>query len=79
MSFDVGDKVVYPHHGAAIIERREKRNVFGENREYLVLKLAYGDLTLMLTKARQILVSELTFAINVTEEEAEQRLDDALP
>ena len=47
MSFDVGDKVVYPHHGAAIIERREKRNVFGENREYLVLKLAYGDLTLM--------------------------------
>src|SRR5947208_2513529 len=35
MSFDVGDKVVYPHHGAAIIERREKRNVFGENREYL--------------------------------------------
>ena len=29
---------MYPHHGAAIIERREKRNVFGENREYLVLK-----------------------------------------
>src|SRR4029077_10430093 len=47
MSFDVGDKVVYPHHSAAIIERREKRNVFGENREYLVLRLAYGDLTLI--------------------------------
>ena len=25
MSFDVGDKVVYPHHGAAVIERREKK------------------------------------------------------
>ena len=159
MLFDVGDKVVYPHHGAAIVERREKREVFGETRDYLVLKLAYGDLTLMvpadnveevglrevindeeveevfavlrkkearmptnwsrryknhveklksgdvyqvaevvrnlsirdkdkglsagekrmLGKARQILVSELTFAIGVSEEEAEKKLNDALP
>ena len=47
MSFDVGDKVVYPHHGAAVVERREKKEVFGSTREYLVLRLAYGDLTLM--------------------------------
>ena len=47
MSFKVGDKVVYPHHGAAIIEKREKREAFGEKKEYLVLRLAYGDLTLM--------------------------------
>ena len=33
----------------------------------------------MLSKARQILVSELTFAIGVSEEEAEQKLNDALP
>ena len=46
-SFKVGDKVVYPHHGAAIIEKREKQVAFGEKREYLVLRLAYGDLTLM--------------------------------
>ena len=26
--FDVGDKVVYPHHGAAVIERREEKEVF---------------------------------------------------
>ncbi len=45
--FKVGDKVVYPHHGAAVVERREKKKAFGENREYLVLRLAYGDLTLM--------------------------------
>ncbi|HVM63964.1 MAG TPA: CarD family transcriptional regulator [Acidimicrobiales bacterium] len=159
MSFDVGDKVVYPHHGAAVVERREKKEVFGSTREYLVLRLAYGDLTLMvpadntdevglrevindeeveevfavlrkkearmptnwsrryknhveklksgdiyqvaevvrnlsirekdkglsagekrmLTRARQILVSELTFAIGVSEEEAEKKLNDALP
>ena len=26
MAFDVGDKVVYPHHGAAVIERRENED-----------------------------------------------------
>ena len=158
MTFDVGDKVVYPHHGAATIEKREKMVAFGEEREYLVLRLAYGDLTLkvpadntdsvglrdvindeeveevfavlgkkearmptnwsrrfknhveklksgdiyqvaevvrnlsirdkdkglsagekrMLAKARQILTSELTFALNVNEEEAEKKLDEAL-
>ncbi|HWC12995.1 MAG TPA: CarD family transcriptional regulator [Actinomycetota bacterium] len=47
MGFRVGDKVVYPHHGAAIIERLENKEMFGEKREYFILKLAYGDLTLM--------------------------------
>ncbi|MCL5972858.1 MAG: CarD family transcriptional regulator, partial [Actinobacteria bacterium] len=32
----------------------------------------------MLAKARQILVSELTFALSVTPEDAEERLDKAL-
>ncbi len=159
LTFDVGDKVVYPHHGAAIVERREQREAFGQVREYLVLRLAYGDLTLMvpcentdevglrevindeeveevfavlrkkearmptnwsrryknhveklksgdiyqvaevvrnlsirdkdkglsagekrmLARARQILVSELTFAIGVDEEAAEKKLDEVLP
>ena len=159
MAFDIGDKVVYPHHRAAIVERREQKEAFGEKREYLVLRLAYGDLTLMvpadntegvglrevindeeveevfavprkkearmptnwsrryknhseklrsgdiyqvaevvrnlsirdkdkglsagekrmLGRARQILVSELTFALDVNEEQAEKRLDEALP
>ena len=47
MPFDVGDKVVYPHHGAATIEKREKKDAFGKKQDYLVLRLAYGDLTLM--------------------------------
>jgi CarD family transcriptional regulator len=46
MPFKVGDRVVYPHHGAAVIERKEMREVFGENKEYFVLKMAHGDLTL---------------------------------
>src|SRR6478672_7242548 len=47
MPFGVGDKVVYPHHGAATIEKKEKKDVFGKKQDYLVLRLAYGDLTLM--------------------------------
>jgi len=46
MPFDVGDKVVYPHHGAAIIKRKEERELLGEAREYLVLEMVHGDLTL---------------------------------
>ena len=148
-----------PHHGAAVIERLEEQELFGEKREYYILKLAYGELTLMvptdsteevglrevtpakevpkvlkvlkkqrahdehdqlvppfqgerreassgdiyqvadvvrslhqrdkekglsagekrmLTKARQILVSELTFSKNCNEEEAEKMLDEVL-
>jgi len=158
-AFRVGDKVVYPHHGAAVIEGTQERVIEGETREYWVLRLSYGDLTLMvptdgadevglrgvvpkneleqvykvlqskkqapapsnwsrrfkshveklrsgdiyqvaevvrnlsnrdkdkglsagekrmLTKARQILVSELTFAAGVKEEKAEAMLDEIL-
>jgi CarD family transcriptional regulator len=43
----VGDQVVYPHHGVATIERVEQKEVLGESKEYLVLRLDAGDLTLM--------------------------------
>lgn len=46
MAFDVGDRVVYPHHGAAVIKKREKRKVNGATTEYLVLEMAHGELTL---------------------------------
>ena len=158
MSFRVGDKVVYPHHGAAIIQGLEEKELYGEKKQYFVLRLAYGDLTLMvpadnteevgirdviarkeldkvfkvlkakecrmpsnwsrrfkthveklrsgdiyqvaevvrnlarrekekglsagekrmLSRARQILVSEVTFAADVNEEEAEKMLDKVL-
>ncbi len=44
MSFAVGDKVVYPHHGAAIIEAKEKRPFDGKKTDYFVLRITYGDL-----------------------------------
>ncbi|MBW3562385.1 MAG: CarD family transcriptional regulator [Actinobacteria bacterium] len=45
MAFSVGDTVIYPHHGAAIIEKQETRELKGEERDYFVLRLTYGDLT----------------------------------
>ena len=156
--FRKGDTVVHPEHGAAVIEDLRERDFLGERKTYFVLRLAYGDLTLMvpvdstqdvglrnvvakkevtkvldvlrqdeskmasnwsrrfknnieklrsgdiyqvaevvrnlairerqkglsagekrmLTKARQILVSELTFAAGVKEEKAEAMLDEIL-
>ena len=158
MTFAVGDKVVYPHHGAAIIEGKEKRVFDGQKTDYFVLRITYGDLKVsipvdkadeiglrevindeeveevfavlrkkearmptnwsrrfknhveklksgdiyqvaevvrnltirerdkglsagekrMLGKARQILVSELTFALDVDEDQAEITLDEVL-
>jgi CarD family transcriptional regulator len=48
MGYKIGDKVVYPHHGAAVIQKRERRVHDGKRRSYLVLRLASSsDLTLM--------------------------------
>ena len=46
MVFEVGETVVYPHHGAAKIEEIKMRTVKGEEKMYLKLKVAQGDLTI---------------------------------
>ena len=45
MSFKVGDCVIYPHHGAAVIKKKEQREAFGEVKEYFILETRHGDLT----------------------------------
>ena len=46
MVFEVGETVVYPHHGAARIEEIKTRVIKGEEKMYLKLKVAQGDLTI---------------------------------
>ncbi|MXW41571.1 MAG: CarD family transcriptional regulator [Acidimicrobiia bacterium] len=46
MTFKKGDKVVYPHHGAATIVKKEMKVAFGEKTEYLVLQMAHGEMML---------------------------------
>jgi CarD family transcriptional regulator len=44
--FEVGDKVVHPHHGAGVVTRREARVVLGEERDYLTIHIPLTDLLL---------------------------------
>jgi len=39
MTFSVGETVVYPNHGAAVIEDIETRQIKGEDKLYLVLRI----------------------------------------
>ena len=43
--YKVGDKVVYPHHGAGTIVKRECWDTLGETREYLTIKILHNDMT----------------------------------
>ncbi len=43
--YKVGDKVVYPHHGAGTVVKKERREVLGEKREYLTIKILHNDMT----------------------------------
>lgn len=45
--FSVGDKVVYPMHGAGVIQDIEEKNVLGETRSYYILRIPHGKLRVM--------------------------------
>ena len=42
--YKVGDKVVYPHHGAGTVVKKEVREVLGEKREYMTIQIAHNDM-----------------------------------
>ena len=46
MLFEVGETVVYPHHGAATIIEVKNRTIRGEEKLYLKLNVTQGDLTI---------------------------------
>ncbi|HLK41916.1 MAG TPA: CarD family transcriptional regulator [Thermoleophilia bacterium] len=43
--YDVGDKVVYPHHGAGVIVTKELRPIGDGERECLTIKILHNDMT----------------------------------
>jgi len=45
--YEVGDKVVYPHHGAGTILKKEVKEVLGQRREYLTIQILYNEMTVM--------------------------------
>ena len=43
--YEVGEKVVYPHHGAGTVVKKETKTVLGEKREYLTIQILHNDMT----------------------------------
>ena len=45
--FSIGDKVVYPMHGAGTIESIEEKEMFGDKSEYYIIKMPMNGMKLM--------------------------------
>jgi CarD family transcriptional regulator, regulator of rRNA transcription len=45
IEFELGDHVVYPHHGAGKVLGKEELEMLGERREYLTIKILHNDMT----------------------------------
>ncbi|MGB3367212.1 MAG: CarD family transcriptional regulator [Acidaminobacteraceae bacterium] len=46
--FNIGDKVVYPMHGAGVIEGIEEKEILGEIKKYFILRLPLKNMKVML-------------------------------
>lgn len=49
--FNVGDKIVYPMHGAGTIESIEEKDILGEKQSYYILKMP-GEVKVMVPTAK---------------------------
>ena len=45
--FNIGDKVVYPLHGAGVIESIEEKEILGERQKYYIMKMPIGNMKVM--------------------------------
>ena len=45
--YKIGDSVVYPMHGAGVIEDIEQKEVLGKNQSYYVIRIPIGDMKVM--------------------------------
>ncbi len=70
--YSVGDKIVYPMHGAGVIERIEEKNILDEIRRYYVLRISWGDIVIMLPTEN---VKEIGVRDVLTSEDMDSVLD----
>lgn len=54
--YSIGDKIVYPMHGAGVIDRIEEKTILGEDRRYYVLQVSNSDMKVMIPvdKCREV-------------------------
>jgi CarD family transcriptional regulator len=46
--FNIGDKIVYPIHGAGIIESIEEKEILGSKNKYYIMRMPLGDMNVMI-------------------------------
>ncbi len=46
--FNIGDKIVYPMHGAGIVEAIEEKEILGEKQKYYVMRMPIGNMKVMI-------------------------------
>jgi len=48
LMFNIGDKIVYPMHGAGVIESIEEKEILGQKKSYYIMKIPIGDMKVMI-------------------------------
>ncbi|HLV10636.1 MAG TPA: CarD family transcriptional regulator [Halanaerobiales bacterium] len=69
--FKIGDKVVYPNHGAGTIVAIEQKVILGEKKEYYIMKLPIGEMKVMIPVKK---VEEIGIRPVIDENEANEVL-----
>ena len=67
--FGIGDKIVYPMHGAGIIEAIEEKEVLGKKRKYYIVRMPLGNMKVMIPLQN---VEEIGIREIISIEEVEQ-------
>lgn len=70
--FNIGDRVVYPMHGAGVIESIEEREILGELERYYIMRMPFGEMRVMIPVRK---VTNLGIREVIPSQEVEQVLD----
>jgi CarD family transcriptional regulator len=78
--FQVGDKIMYPMHGAGVIQAKEEKEILGEKQYYYVINMSVGNLQVMIPvrKASDLgirLITDLVVLDDILSKSAKEELD----
>ena len=69
--FKIGDKIVYPMHGAGTIDSVETKEFLGEEKEYFILKMPIGNMDISIPKAN---INKMNIRDVISKKEGEEIL-----
>ena len=69
--FKIGNKIVYPMHGAGTIDSIEKKEFLGEVKDYFILKMPIGDMDISIPTSK---INDMNIRDVITKEEGDEVL-----